>query len=201
MRSELAAAFVAASVAPFVAGLFGLIPLMVQIATSRAQRRDRIYRLNQLQAELELLERLHALQAEVSAPDEATKPQTDLVISDSVRKLLEQYNELSEITPSAAAGSKQPYPEQHSFLRRAFLMYNPQTASGWLWHTLFYIFASILVFLLFGEVSVLFGVGWTSFLLGMLIFVLPVSIALLIFQRLARHHAVRSATQLEEPNA
>ena len=201
MRSELAAAFVAASVAPFVAGLFGLIPLMVQIATSRAQRRDRIYRLNQLQAELELLERLHALQAEVSAPDEATKPQTDLVISDSVRKLLEQYNELSEITPSAAAGSKQPSPEQHSFLRRAFLMYNPHTTSGWLWHTLFYIFASILVFLLFGEVSVLFGVGWTSFLLGMLIFVLPVSIALLIFQRQARHHAVRSATRLEEPNA
>jgi len=78
MRSELAAAFVAASVAPFVAGLFGLIPLMVQIATSRAQRRDRIYRLNQLQAELELLERLHALQAEVSTRDEATKPQTDL---------------------------------------------------------------------------------------------------------------------------
>jgi hypothetical protein len=201
MRSELAAAFVAASVAPFVAGLFGLIPLMVQIATSRAQRRDRIYRLNQLQAELELLERLHALQAEVSASDEATKPQTDLVISDSVRKLLEQYNELSEITPSAATGSKQPSPEQHSFLRRAFLMYNPHTTAGWLWHTLFYIFASILVFLLFGHVSVLFGVGWTAFLLGMLIFVLPVSIALLIFQRLARHHAVRSATQLEEPNA
>jgi hypothetical protein len=196
MRSELATAFVAAS----VAGLFGLIPLMVQIATSRAQRRDRIYRLNQLQAELELLERLHALQAEVGASDEATKPEADLVISDSVRKLLEQYNELSELTPSAA-GSKQPPPEQHSFLRRAFLMYNPHTTSGWLWHTLFYIFASILVFLLFGEVSVLFGVGWTDFLLGMLIFVLPVSIALLIFQRLARHHAVRSATQLEEPNA
>ena len=44
MRTELAVAI--------VAGLFGLVPLMVQIATTRAQRRDRMSRLNQLRAEL-----------------------------------------------------------------------------------------------------------------------------------------------------
>ena len=45
-----------------VAGLFGLVPLTVQIATTRAQRRDRMTRLNHLRAELELLEHLHTLQ-------------------------------------------------------------------------------------------------------------------------------------------
>jgi len=38
MRPELAVAF--------VAGFFGLIPLMVQIVTTRTQRRDRMTRLN-----------------------------------------------------------------------------------------------------------------------------------------------------------
>ena len=88
-----------------VAGLFGLVTLMVQIAvqiaTTRVQRRDRMSRLNQLQAELELLERLHTLQGEVSATDEAAKPQTDPVIRDSLSKVLEQYNKLSEFPPSA----------------------------------------------------------------------------------------------------
>jgi hypothetical protein len=90
---------------PLVAGLFGLVTLMVQIAvqiaTTRVQRRDRMFRLNQLKAELELLERLHTLQGEVSATDEAAKPQTDPVIRDSLSKVLEQYNKLSEFPPSA----------------------------------------------------------------------------------------------------
>ncbi len=94
---------------PLVAGLFGLVTLMVQIAvqiaTTRVQRRDRMFRLNQLQAELELLERLHTLQGEVSATDEAAKPQTDPVIRDSLSKVLEQYNKLSEFPPSAVRES------------------------------------------------------------------------------------------------
>jgi len=55
----------------FVAGLFGLIPLMVQIASTRAQRRDRMTRLNHLRAELEFLEQLDTLQGKVNARDEA----------------------------------------------------------------------------------------------------------------------------------
>ena len=107
MRPELAVAF--------VAGLFGLIPLMVQIASTRAQRRDRMTRLNHLRAEQELLERLHTLQGKVSARDEAAKPQTKLVISDSLSKLLDQYNELAEIAPPAIAT---PMPDPYTPTRR-----------------------------------------------------------------------------------
>src|SRR5688572_5370595 len=138
MSTELAVAL--------VEGVFGLAPLMVQIVTTRAQRRDRMSRLNQLQAELELLERLHTLQGEVSATDEAANPQTDPVIRNSLSKVLEQYNNLSEIAPSRVVGGKPPSRRQLSFFRRAFLLYNPHTISGWILHTLFYMIATIFVY-------------------------------------------------------
>jgi hypothetical protein len=119
-----------------VAGLFGLVPFMAQIVSRRAQRRDRMTRLNQLRAELELLERLHTLQGEVSATDEATKPPTNVVIRDALRKVLDQYNKLAEIAPSTVVGRKPPSTQQLSFFRRAFLLYNPHTISGWILHTL-----------------------------------------------------------------
>jgi hypothetical protein len=127
-----------------VAGLFGLIPLMVQIVSTRAQRRDRMSRLNQLRAELELLERLHTLQGEVSATDEATKPQTNLVIRESLSNLVEQYNELSKMAASAGVGGRQPPPRPLPTLRRAFLLYSPHTVEGWVLHTLFYVTAFFL---------------------------------------------------------
>ncbi len=187
MRTELAVAL--------VAGLFGLIPLMVQLVSTRAQRRDRVYRLNQLQAELELLERLHALQGKVGAPGESTKPQTNLVISDSLGKLLDQYNKLSEIAPSAIGGRKQPSARQLSFLRRAFLLYSPQTTSGWVLHTLFYVWgfvfvgATLMLPIIFGDlVSIVVGFIFEAAIFG---------IPLLIIQRFAR----RNAVQIEEPDS
>ena len=181
-----------------VAGLFGLIPLMVQIASTRAQRRDRMTRLNQLRAELELLEQLHTLQGKVSATDEAAKSQTNLDISDALRKLLDQYNQLSEIAPSAISGGQQPSPRQLSFLRRAFLLYNPRTTSGWILHTVFYMLASILpVTLLVLLPSTFAGTLPVADYLPVFILFTPISIVLLVIQRLAR----RNAAQLEEPTA
>jgi len=184
-----------------VAGLFGLVPLMVQIATARAQRRDRMTRLNQLRAELELLERLHTLQGEVGGTDEATKPSTNVVIRDSLSKVLEQYNKLSEIAPSTVGG-KPPPPQQLSFLRRAFLLYNPRTTSGWVLHTLFYMIAVIFVFVTLGDVLNVIFTGSVFFsgssqiganLLTLAIDAAGWGIPLLILQRLARRNARRNA--------
>jgi hypothetical protein len=158
MSAELAVAL--------VAGLFGLVPLMVQIATTRAQRRDRMSRLNQLQAELELLEHLHTLQGKVGTTDEAAKPQTNQVISDTLSKILEQYNNLSEIAPSRVVGGKPPSRRQLSFFRRAFLLYNPHTIFGWTLHTLFYMIATIFVFYCIAELSGLFYRGTSFFIWG-----------------------------------
>jgi hypothetical protein len=182
-------------VATLVAGLFGLIPLMVQIATTRAQRRDRMTRLNHLRAELELLEHLHTLQGKVGAADESAKPQTNQVISDSLSNVLEQYNNLSEIAPSRVVGGKPPSRRQLSFFRRAFLLYNPHTISGWILHTLFYMIATIFVFYCVGELSGIFYHGTTLSYMG--VYVVVFGIPLLILQRLAR----RNAARLEEHNA
>jgi hypothetical protein len=193
MRPELAAVF--------VAGLFGLIPLMVQIATTRAQRRDRMTRLNHLQAELELLERLHTLQGKVSATDEAAKPQTNLVISAALSTIWDQYNKLSEIAPSTVVGGKQPSARQISFLRRTFLLYTPHTTSGWIWHTLFYMLAIIFGFMVFFAVALGVEAGRGAFFTFMFVYGTPVGIALLIIQRRARRTAAHNAAQSKEPDA
>jgi hypothetical protein len=193
MRPELAAVF--------VAGLFGLIPLMVQIATTRAQRRDRMTRLNHLRAELELLERLHTLQGKVSATDEAAKPQTNLVISAALSTIWDQYNKLSEIAPSPVVGGEQPSARQISFLRRTFLLYTPHTTSGWIWHTLFYMLAIIFGFMVFLAVAIGVEAGLGAFFTFMLVYGTPVGIALLIIQRRARRTAAHNAAQSKEPDA
>jgi hypothetical protein len=194
MRTELTVAI--------VAGLFGLVPLMVQIVSTRAQRRDRMSRLNQLRAELELLERLHTLQGEVSTTDEAPKPPTNVVTRDSLSKVLDQYNKLSEIAPSRVVGDKPPSTQQLSFLKRALLLYNPHTTSGWLLHTLFYMIAIIFVAWTFLAVSsaILLGgpYGGMNALLGGVILAIPSGIVLLILQRLARRNAAQIAAQPEE---
>ncbi len=181
----------------FVAGFFGLIPLIVQLATTRAQRKERGTRINNLRAELEFLVQLNELHEKVGATDETAKSQTNLVISDSLDKLLNQYNRLSHLPPSAAAGGEQSSPRQLSFFRRAFLLYVPQTSSGWVLHTLFYVVAFYIVSL--SLIAILF------FDLGDILetglFVIPLSVALLILQRFARRNATHNATQFEAPGA
>ncbi len=153
--------------------------------------------------ELEFLERLHTLQGKVGAPGEAANPQTSLVISDYLRKLLDQYNKLSEIAPPAVGGRKQPFARQLTFLSRAFLLHNPQTTLGWILHTLFYklaIVSAVTLLFVFGA-GIDMRQGFANILVSMLIFWTPFGIVLLVLQRLARRNAVRDAAQLEQPNA
>ena len=197
MRPEL----ITVLVAPFVGGLFSLVPLIVQIVSTRAQRRDRMTRLNHIHVELELLERLHTLQEKVSATDDTARPQTTLHISDALSKLLEQYNELSEIAPSAVGGGKRSSPRQPSFFRRALLLYYPYTTSGWILHTLFY-FLSLTSGLYIASLIVSLTLYSDDPRIGQYIVAgLFIGIALLVIQRLARRNAARSAAPLEEPNS
>jgi hypothetical protein len=81
----------------------------------------------------------------------------------------------------------------------AFLLYNPRTPSGWVWHTLFYMFAIILVTLF-----LLTLIAFSNPIQGLVvaaILAIPFGIALLIIQRFAERNAARNAAQLEEPNA
>jgi hypothetical protein len=193
MISELAVAL--------VGSIFGLIPLIVQISTTRAQRRDRMTRLNHLRAELELLEHMHTLQGKVGAPDEVAKSQTNDVISDSLSRVLEQYNNLAEIAPSTVFGGKPSSPRELSFLRRVFLLYNPRSLLGWIFHTLFYMSTMIFGLDLLLDLPLLFQRGIEELLSEVASNVFVFGLLSLIFQRLARRNASRNGAQLEEPNA
>jgi len=196
-----------ALVITFVAGCFGLIPLMWQISVTRAQRRDRMTRLSHPRAELELLERLNALQGAVSAGDEAAKRKLDLTISNAISYVMGQYNALAEIAPSKIASStevagKQRSPREISFLRRAFLLYDPDSALGWILHTVFYVvlfvFTSMLIYDLFNPTYDP-ETGTNEFwylLIGLTVILGP---PLLIVQRIARHHSKPRPAPEEEP--
>jgi len=154
-------------------------------------------RLNQLRAELEFLERLHALEGKVGAQDEAAKSRNDLAIGDSLSNLWDQYNKLSALAPSTVVGDKQPS-SQLPFLRRTFLLYTPHTTSGWILHTLFYMFGIFFVFVVFITVALAVEVGMGAFLTSTIIYVIPVGFVLLICQRRARRNATHIAAQPEE---
>jgi hypothetical protein len=179
-----------ALVVTFVAGCFGLIPLMWQISVTRAQRRDRMTRLSHLRAELELLERLNTLQGAVSAGDEAAKRKLDLTISNALSYVMGQYNALAEIAPSKIAPStevagKQRSPREISFLRRAFLLYDPDSALGWILHTVFYVVGIISLMLLLITWIPPFD-PWA--IAGGVMLATPLVILLLIVRYLARRH-------------
>jgi hypothetical protein len=188
-----------ALVVTFVAGCFGLIPLMWQISATRAQRRDRMTRLSHLRAELELLERLNTLQGAVSAGDEAAKRKLDLTISNALSYVLGQYNALAEIAPSKIAPStvvagKQRSPREISFLRRAFLLYDPDSALGWILHTFFYVVGIISLMLLLITWSPPFD-PWAA--AGGVMLATPLVILLLIVRYLARRHLRRTSEIIE----
>ena len=157
-------------------------------------------RLNQLQAELEFLERLHALEGKVGAQDEAAKPRNDLAIGDSLSNLWDQYNKLSALAPSTVVGDNEPS-SQRSFLRRTFLLYTPHTTSGWISHTLFYFFAILLMFVFIAAVAFAVQGIWAGFGAFIGFYGIPLGFLVLIAQRRARRNAAHKATQSEEFNA
>jgi hypothetical protein len=196
-----------------VAGTFGLIPIILQWIATYSQRRDRIHRLDNLRAELEFLERLSAFQGKIGDGENPIQSETKLRVENAVSDLLDQYSALPKDIPSAPAvpsrpsteqpsterpSAERPPPppvEQHSLFRRVFLLYQPETPLGWVWHTLFYILMSIFLTLLISDFFnptydpetganefwyLLFGL---AFLEG---------IPLLVLQRLARYEARKS---------
>jgi len=187
---------------PFVAGLFGLIPLMVQIATARAQRKDKTARLNNLRSELEFLERLNTLHVQIGASNEDAQRQVSSVISSAVSKLLDQYNTLPEPARPGAAG-EQSFQEKLSFVRRMFLLYTPHTVAGWTLHTVFYAGSLFFVTMCIASVADRYDPASGADMLAPLlaVWVVILGIPLVILQRLARRQDRRDTARLEEPDA
>jgi|GEM_PF-2364423 len=165
-----------------VAGLFGLLPVLLQWLGSIASRRDRATRLKTLRAELDFLEQWQSLRATV-APGAGNPPQFEG--GDSVQAeldgLLQEYRDLAHLRRSGSEASD----PSGSFIRRLFLLYRPATAIGWLWHTLFYgLLIAALAFLAVGFLHDGFSVDFaTGFAGSVVIFGPPLFVVHLLAGR------------------
>lgn len=174
-----------------LAGMFGLAPIMLQVATARAQRKDKTARPNHLRAELEFLERLGTLHEQVVTREDPARLQTKARIGEAANNLLDEYKALPRATGPSLEGarrSSEQTSKQFSIFRRMFLIYAPETLVGWVLHTLFYVLALILISLtLLGTVGTEQGLAG-GLLTSLAVWGVIVGIPLLIVQRLARRY-------------
>lgn len=181
-----------------VAGLFGLLPVLLQWLGTIANRRDRATRLKNLRSELEFLEQWQSLRATV-APGAGNPPQAEggESVQAELDGLLQEFHDLVHLRRSGPKASD----PSGSFIRRLFLLYRPRTALGWLWHTLFYgVLIAALAFLTVGFLQDGFsGEFATGFTGSVVVFGLPLFVAHLLAAR--SHRAAVSAGERVEGGA
>jgi hypothetical protein len=122
--------------AGIITGLIGLVPIVVQVISNRAQRKSHGHRLANLAAELDFLEKWTNLLKEHQPHGVINQTETTgaTVVSD-LENILSQFQSLRT---GKEKHEKKPIPEV-SFLRRVFLLFLPVSVKGWIYHTLFYV--------------------------------------------------------------
>jgi len=117
-----------------VAGLFGLLPVLLQWLSARGAAKSRNTRITLLSEELQFLERWVNL-SRVGLGEGQTQPGGTLsqAVQADLAQILAEYRSLREQELKSHAR-----PESVSFGRRALLLFRPSTGRGWLIHTTFY---------------------------------------------------------------
>jgi hypothetical protein len=109
-----------------IAGLFGLLPAIMQFLAQRATARSHNNHIARLMSELEFLERVSSLSK--------SGERAQLDVNPDAARILSEYRALRE--GEAKAAQK---PVKVSFVRRLLLLFTPPTATGWVLHTAFYV--------------------------------------------------------------
>lgn len=115
-----------------IAGLFGLVPALIQWLVRRSQARSRDARVQRLKAELELLEKCLLLSRETS--DAGLKVLSEQSLQEGIERVVAEYREWGH--PRAPAEPEKP--GRILWLRRWFLLYRPRSLAGWIIHSLYY---------------------------------------------------------------
>jgi hypothetical protein len=119
-----------------VAGLFGLIPALLQWVSERSKSRSRNGQLSRLLSELQYLNewaKIAIIFKDTGAPHQDTKIFTSLEVE--LKKNLAEYASLREEV------QKTPLPAAEiSSIRRYLLLFPPSGFKGWLVHSIFYSF-------------------------------------------------------------
>jgi len=168
-----------------VAGLFGLIPLILQWLSDRSKTKSKHDRILKFSNELEFLEKWVNLYSE-SLTNEKTQqvqmaPQS---VQSDLERILAEYRYLREESELG----EQERPSKVSFIRRMLLLFRPSTEKARLIHSIFYFLLIFAIAMLVSDLqSPTFDpqTGENEFgdlLLGIIIFLGP---PLLLLQRAA----------------
>ncbi|WNO08128.1 hypothetical protein [Teredinibacter sp. KSP-S5-2] len=109
-----------------IAGLFGLLPIIIQMLNERSRRRSATFRLDRLIKEIEFLE---AYGRVTESYGEAQNPG---LMSADLLSVREEYKQIRfDLEKSTAKSSI-------SWWQRLFLLFRPLSTKGWVVHTAFY---------------------------------------------------------------
>jgi len=130
-----------------IAGLFGLIPVILQWLSGRRKTRSYEHKLSTLSKELELLEKLISV-CNLGTENDDYQGSNDAVkrYKEEAERIFVEYKSLQENDLE-----QKPAPFEISFIRRAFLLFLPVTTMGWLLHTLFYFLMTFMLVMILPE--------------------------------------------------
>jgi len=177
---------VSAGIPALVAGLFGLLPILIQRISERSKAKSKQHKISKLANELEFLKQWVNLYLEgIGKPEEQTEKSSQ-VLQPDLDRILTEYRSLKEEEDKEAQKVLEASAEV-SLARRVLLLYRPISGMAWVVHTIFYILVLFVTALLVtGGIDVTQDVlkpsGFMMLVLGAVIIFGPL---LVVLQRVA----------------
>jgi hypothetical protein len=131
-----------------IVGLIGLIPVLLQSLSNKRREKGFSSQLKKLQDELSFLEKWKTFSSTVLETKDQNNETANKIIGASLHSILEQYKSLNEEESKFKQEKDVTDVKQLSLFRRLFLLFLPQSFTGWILHSFFYflvIFSTVMI--------------------------------------------------------
>lgn len=180
---------------PLLAAIIGLTPVFLKWLNDKSTEAAKSRSVQQAKEQVEFWQTWLQAQREVSTDEQYTKLKNE--VSQRLNQLIQKNDEIEIEEKMKQTDSDEPF-----FLQKIFLLYMPHSASGWIFHTLFYIVISFSAMLTIGLAIDSTGeVSWDYFLseIGTNLTILLILFGIaLIFQRIARRTERKHEQKLKD---
>jgi hypothetical protein len=130
-----------------VAGLFGLMPVILQWIAKRGESRSRHNQITKLTEELNFIEKWVKLSQETSTEQVSSPPHS---VQNDLFSILNEYREIR--TRKEVNAASQPLSEVGLF-RRWFLLFSANSTKGWIVHTIYYFLVIFMFAVVIGDLE------------------------------------------------
>ena len=131
-------------VIPILAALIGVFPALLKTISDRARTARKAKLLQELKSQIEIVETWLKASNIVSSKSSGSEPY--IVAEEKLRQLCKDFMNLSESDKS----SRDAKADEVGFIRRMLLVFWPQSITGWILHTAFYIVAAFIPMFVLG---------------------------------------------------